>query len=303
MKWEAELVTGTKYLNQNLREVNNDGVSIKVHTWNAQKKHIGQDSHLHDYYEVCYVLQGKGSYIEKNKSREIKHGSLILTPPEIEHQFTSELGMDIIQIGFNLQNTSHTYIQKLFNEVNRERLYILHDREEAAAILLWLSILKLASEDNTIYLKNNIDNLAITLFWSLLKEFEKHLLAAAPENQVRTSASLIIYRAKLYIIEHLAETLTMDRVANHLHLSERHLSRLFNQELGQSFSTFIRKERIRKAGILLSDSNIPIKDIAIQTGFSSVHYFTNVFSKEMDMPPGKFRDKFRHENIIPKKRT
>ena len=92
--------------------------------------------------------------------------------------------------------------------------------------------------------------------------------------------------------------MTLKDIADHLHISERHLSRLFNQELGQSFTTFIRKERIRKAGILLSDSNIPIKDIAEQTGFSSVHYFTNVFSSEMDMPPGQFRERFRHQNLI-----
>lgn len=302
MKWETELVTGANYLNQNLLQVNNDGVSIKVHNWSAQKNHTTHKSHTHNYYEVCYLIQGKGAYIEENESREIKNGSLILTPPDVKHQLTSEDGMDFIQIGFNLQNTTHAYIQKLFNEINRKQIYLLDDKEDAAATLLWLSILKLAAEDNTIYLKNNIDNLAITLFWSLLKEFEKYL-SSSSENQVRTSASLLIYHAKLYIINHLAETLTMDRVANHLHISERHLSRIFNQELGQSFSTFIRKERIRKAGILLSDSNLPIKDIAVQTGFSSVHYFTNVFSKEMDMPPGRFRDKFRHENIIPQKRT
>ena len=73
---------------------------------------------------------------------------------------------------------------------------------------------------------------------------------------------------------------------------------MFNQELGQSLTTFIRKERIRKAGLLLSESDLPIKEIAEQTGFSSVHYFTNVFSAEMDMPPGRFREKFlfKHPN-------
>ena len=163
--------------------------------------------------------------------------------------------------------------------------------------LLWLSLLKLAANDNTIYLKNNMESIGITLFWSILKDFEKEILSRK-SKQIHTSASTLIYQAKVYIIENLAEPITIKDIADHLHISERHLSRLFNQELGQPFTTFIRKERIRKAGILLSDSNIPIKDIALQTGFSSIHYFTNVFSKEMDMPPGKFRERFRHQNLI-----
>lgn len=162
---------------------------------------------------------------------------------------------------------------------------------------MWISLLKLASQDNTIYLKNNIDSLVITLFWSLLKEFQKEILADEP-NPVRTPTSILIYRAKLYILKRLADPITVKSVADHLHISERHLSRMFNQELGQSLTTFIRKERIRKAGLLLSESDLPIKEIAEQTGFSSVHYFTNVFSAEMDMPPGRFREKFlfKHPN-------
>lgn len=295
MKWEEDLEVGSKYLNKNLREVTNDGVSIEVNHWGAAKDHTFQENHSHEYYEVCFVMNGKGVYTEGSEREEIKKGTLILSQPKTLHQLYSEKGLDFVLIGFNLQSTSHSYIQKLFHTVNDHQLYVMHHKENAAAILLWLSILKLAAQENTIYLKNNITSLAITLFWSVLKEFEKDALSSV-SNQARTSAANLIYRAKVYIINHLSEKIKINQVANHLHISERHMSRIFKQELGQSFSTYIRKERIRKAGILLSDSNIPIKDIAQQTGFSSVHYFTNVFSKEMDMPPGEFRDKFRYKN-------
>ena len=297
MKWENELITGAEFLNHHLKKIRNDGVSIKVHHWGASQDYSNHTLHEHSYYEACYVLNGKGLYIEGDAIGDVSEGTLILTTPETKHQLMSENGLDLIFIGFELMDTSHAYIQKLFSNVKRPQIYLLTNKERSAAILLWVSLLKLASQENTVFLKNNLDSLAIILFWSLLKDFQKEILAEAP-NPVRTPTSILVYRAKLYIIKRLSEPITVKHVADHLHISERHLSRMFNQELGQSFTTFIRKERIRKAGILLSESNLPIKEIAEQTGFSSVHYFTNVFSKEMDMPPGQFRNRFRHRNLI-----
>ncbi len=293
MKWENELIIGSEFLTHHLQEVTNDGVSIKVHHWGAFQQVSTQPIHEHTYYETCYILEGEGFYLEGERMGEVSAGTLILTTADTKHQLLSESSMDFITIDFELLDTSHAYIQKLFHRVKKTQLYLLSDRERSAAILLWVSLLKLASQKNTIYLKNNIDSLVITLFWSLLKDFQKEILFESLEP-VRTSTSILIYRAKVYILEHLAQPITLSHVAEHLHLSKRHVSRIFNQELGQSFTAFIRKERIRKAGILLSESDIPIKDIAEQTGFSSVHYFTNVFSKEMNMPPGQFRKKFLH---------
>ena len=297
MKWEEDFILGTKYLNKNLIEVTKDGVSITMHDWGASEHYSLNKEIQHDYYRVFYILDGKGLYQEGKRRKTIQKGTLILIPPDTPYQFESQIDLEGIDVSFSLNMTSHPFIQKLFNGVKRDQLFVLPDRNRTAAILLWVSILKLGSSDNTIYLKNNIDSLAITLFWSILKDFEKEILSRNTK-QVESSTSNLVYQAKLFIIDNLSKSMTLKDIADHLHISERHLSRLFNQELGQSFTTFIRKERIRKAGILLSDSNIPIKDIAEQTGFSSVHYFTNVFSSEMDMPPGQFRERFRHQNLI-----
>lgn len=297
MNMEKDLCLGANYLNKHLMDITKDGVSIQIHQWGINSKYSEDVFQEHDYFKVTYILSGKGHYHEKHNMEEISKGTLILTPPEIAYKLSSRSNLEAIHIGFTLKATSHTYIQKLFDTVKPNQIYILSEKDRSAAVLLWMSLLKLAANDNTIYLKNNIESIGITLFWSILKDFEKEILDRN-SKQIQTSASTLIYQAKVYIIENLAEPITIKDIADHLHISERHLSRLFNQELGQPFTTFIRKERIRKAGILLSDSNIPIKDIALQTGFSSIHYFTNVFSKEMDMPPGKFRERFRHQNLI-----
>ena len=105
-------------------------------------------------------------------------------------------------------------------------------------------------------------------------------------------AATLVYRAKLYIRDNLSQPLRLKDVADYLHISGRHLSRIFDSELGQSFSSYVRKEKIRQAGIWLATTDLTIKEISERTGFDTVHYFTTVFAAEMNMPPGKFRQRF-----------
>jgi transcriptional regulator GlxA family with amidase domain len=91
--------------------------------------------------------------------------------------------------------------------------------------------------------------------------------------------------------------LKLEHVANYLHISSRHLSRLFSNELCESFSNYIRKERVREAARLLEMTSIPIKEIADVTGFGSVHSFTRVFTTMMNVSPAKYRNDYMSKKI------
>jgi len=82
-------------------------------------------------------------------------------------------------------------------------------------------------------------------------------------------------------------------VAEHLHISHRHLSRLFTKHLDVTFTQYIRSEKINKAAILLATTDLPIKRVSQKVGFDTVHYFSSVFKKIMDIPPGEFRAKLQ----------
>src|SRR5690606_6535815 len=99
----------------------------------------------------------------------------------------------------------------------------------------------------------------------------------------------LLQQAKLYIRDNLSQSLSLRHVANYLNVSERHLSRLFAEGIHESFTDFIRSERIRQAAHLLQTTERAIKDIAEATGFSTVHYFSRVFAEVMKLPPGEFR--------------
>ncbi|AEP89922.1 putative HTH-type transcriptional regulator YfiF [Bacillus subtilis subsp. subtilis str. RO-NN-1] len=106
----------------------------------------------------------------------------------------------------------------------------------------------------------------------------------------------MLTEVKLHIKDNLSQPLKLTDVAGHFHISGRHLSRLFAAELGVSYSEFVQNEKINKAAALLKSTNLSIKEIAEEIGFS-VHYFTRVFSAKIGSSPGLFRSLYKDSKM------
>jgi YesN/AraC family two-component response regulator len=94
-----------------------------------------------------------------------------------------------------------------------------------------------------------------------------------------------------YIEKHYAGTLRERDVAEHCHLSIPYFSRLFHQEIGESFRDYVSNKRISLAKQLLKDNpRQQISAIAYQCGFNDVSYFSRMFKKKTGMSPGTYRN-------------
>ena len=98
----------------------------------------------------------------------------------------------------------------------------------------------------------------------------------------------IVFRAMSYIHAKFAEQVTRNDLAEFVGLSERHLSRCFNQELGISPMTYLNRYRVKRAKELLKSGHKNITQIAEEVGFSSSGYFTRVFRDEVGVSPREY---------------
>ena len=89
------------------------------------------------------------------------------------------------------------------------------------------------------------------------------------------------------------DDLSLEKVAAQVSVSPRHLSRLFASGVDESYTAYVRKQRIRRAAESPRYTERSIKEIAETTGFGSVHYFTRTFSSIMKVPPARFREDAR----------
>lgn len=292
MKWTDTFIDGSIYLNQKANQLETTDFSLTVHYWGALSGHKSNKPHQHSFFEICYIVDGKGYYLENKKRHALQPGSLFLSRPYHKHQILSDTGFNIIFIGFEINKIKTSKkINNFFTSLENSKNFLLHDAENTSFVKLWTTLLTIATASNPL-VDNSLAGLCISTFGTLLKEFDIDQKNGGKSKKYSVSSTLV-YKAKLYINDNLSEPLRLNDVAEFLHISGRHLSRVFQSELGESFSSYVRKEKIRKAGILLSDTDLTIKEISEKTGFDTVHYFSSVFLTEMGMPPGKFKQKFK----------
>ena len=92
-----------------------------------------------------------------------------------------------------------------------------------------------------------------------------------------------------YILNHLTEDLSVDRLCEHLHLSRRKIYEYSEEFLHCSIAKYIKKMRLQYAQTLLTKTILPISTISEQCGFSDYNYFCRVFKQENGMSARSYR--------------
>jgi AraC-like DNA-binding protein len=290
---QQELDHSNAVLNDYAVNLTGSELSFYVHYWGGVTRLPTNHIHKHSFFEICYVADGEGSYEEGGERWPLGPGTLFMSRPHLKHQIISEKGLYIVFVAFELipGESSEEGIRR-FRSLEKSHNFLLPDAGNLPAVWIWLALLKQVSASRR-FLDDGITGLACSLLTSFENAFDDRR-DAAKAPVLHPSASTLVHRAKLYIRDNLAQELKLSSVADYLHVSSRHLSRLFAVELGQSYSVYVRKERIRHAVSLMTGTEWSIKRIAEECGFDTVHYFTTVFKSEMGEPPGQFLKKLKH---------
>ena len=113
-----------------------------------------------------------------------------------------------------------------------------------------------------------------------------------PEAEEEGPAGNFIVQAAMgYMREHYAEQhLSLSDVADHVYVSQWHLSKLLNRETGQSFFDLLGSLRIGRAKELLADPSMRVHEVAEATGFSDVGHFSRSFKRFAGCTPGEYRN-------------
>ena len=78
-------------------------------------------------------------------------------------------------------------------------------------------------------------------------------------------------------------------LADRLGVGARHLSRLFKKHVGASPTQVARTVRVQRAKRLLDETELPMAEVAMQSGFKSLRRFNTVFSEVYRRPPTEIR--------------
>lgn len=101
----------------------------------------------------------------------------------------------------------------------------------------------------------------------------------------------LVIEAQKYINRNYSnEDLSISEIANKLEISQTYLTRLFKRELGMTFVDYLTNVRIKNAIILMRDPSLKLYEIAELIGYSTQHYFSNVFKKHVGISPQDYKE-------------
>lgn len=109
------------------------------------------------------------------------------------------------------------------------------------------------------------------------------------KRKISGEAQRLVRLAIAYLHEHFTEPLSRREVAQHIGITEDHLTFCFRQELGTTPIVYLHRLRINEAKRLLKNTQLTITEIALNIGFSDSGYFSRVFRREVGMAPETFR--------------
>lgn len=87
----------------------------------------------------------------------------------------------------------------------------------------------------------------------------------------------------------LHQNITLRDVANRFSFSPNYLGSLFKEETGQNFSDFVIAMRMERAKELLGSTKLKIYEVAAQTGYQYLPYFSRQFKEACGMTPLEYR--------------
>ncbi len=122
---------------------------------------------------------------------------------------------------------------------------------------------------------------------------EQVMQIACPEKvtDLQASQEEIIRRVHAYLVEHLAQRITIDELARIFLMNTTTLKREFKRVYGMSIAAHMKQHRMEQAAILLKGGQTDIASVARAVGYESQSRFTAAFKEAYGCLPTEFRQK------------
>lgn len=254
-----------------------------------------QPSHKHNVIEMVYIRHGAGWCAVNGRLNPMFTGDLYIIPPGATHEYYSHLKTELQYVNclfdFSIFNDNEKDLEAFFHN---DVLYRM-PRKFTFGYPMQQQLMTMFSEmQKELYTISPFHLIRCrTLFIELVIQIIRNSGHAAGIETTHIQKHL--GRVLGYINEHLAEKLSLAKLAALSGYAPDYFGKLFRNELGTGISEYIRNRRMELACYKLANSAISIEDIAIKTGFFDASYFIKKFKKYCGMTPMQFRKKHEQE--------
>lgn len=220
-------------------------------------------SGLHHYCEIIAVSEGEINILINRTKITLTEGTGLFVPGYISHGFETEK-----------KSTCHIW--------EFDAALIPEDINRAVSTFTFPA-------DSILYLDriNNQKNLLICK--GIIYIIASYICSETVKVH-NLEINDICNKAALFIAENYDKNITLKDAAAFCNVSYAYLSKCFQKHVGVSFTQCLNNSRINKCMHLLTDSSIPITDVALSAGFNTLRNFNRVFLEQMGCTPLEYRN-------------
>lgn len=246
-------------------------------------------SHCHEYNEIFYLKSGECSLFMQHTIYRLKPGDLAIIPTGTIHKTTylSNCEHERIVLDFkdeHIKEITHRYGDKFLNEfLGKKVLSFTTKQIRYLEDHLDKMILELEQPD---YFSDAYLNTYLIEFILFLIRFQNRNTDIYKTMDLENES---IQNAADYIFHNYDKPISLNEMANMLHLNRSYFSKKFKQTTGIGFKEYLTRIRIRHAEQYLLESNMSITEIAFACGFTDSNYFGDAFRRINSISPLAYR--------------
>lgn len=271
-KWGFHInVTGLSHVSPNVEYPLNSHPSGYYFSWNSGRI-------LHEY-QILYITEGNGVLETKDGKYNLQPGSVVLLVPGKWHRYrpNKKTGWTEYYIGFDGKFARHF----LSTDALKENLPVIQCGLHEEIITSYNQAFDITQKAKPGY-QQILSGIAIKLLGIILSYVKNKEFTGKPIES-------IIEKTRQYIHDHYQTNVDLEKLADDNNIGYSYFRKMFKRFTGISPGQYLLQLRISKAKDLIITTDSNIKDIAIETGFDSIYYFSRVFKEKIGKTPMELR--------------
>ncbi len=247
-----------------ISEINED----RIYTKNFVYEKSGDTfSSVGNANAIYLAVSGSGRLISDGVNKTLNAGNIFFTFENLSHTIESTDNFQYMYITFNGSRSD-----ELFSRFGITPVNCVFEGHEGI-VSFWQNAIAKASEKNLDLISEAV----------LLYTFGE---MAPLEN---TAEQQLIMSIIKYIDNSFTDSgLNLQSVADALGYNSKYISRVFKENMGVTFSSYLTNLRIQNAVFLIEQGVTAIKNVAILSGYNDPFYFSSVFKNAIGMSPSEY---------------
>jgi AraC-like DNA-binding protein len=250
------------------------------------------NEHRHTFFELVYILHGKGEQQVNHQGLAYAPGDLFLILPQDTHVFVCAATTGFLFVRFN-DIYLEGGIQKMefiFHNALHTPGCILREEGDKPLVRALAEALVRESGGDRKFHREVIQQLVNTLITLVARNIGLPIRDSVVEGQSKLVLDIINY-----IHQHIysPELLRASELAANFNISVNYISEYFKKQTGETLQQYITGYKLKLVESRLRYSDLRMGEIVAELGFTDESHLNRTFKKYRGMSPGVYRKQMR----------